>query len=320
MTLARKRDAEQCYLITVVVVEGRNLLLPLRKVNDIFETALGRALKKTEVEFHCGVVNVNHYHLVVSDATKPELGEFLRELNKVAAVELNRCHGKDGPVFRAHYHDEPLEDPDEILNAMAYTLTNPVKDGLVRAMKDWPGYITGIGEIGGRARQVRRGEAHDYSPRTTLDASYTIPAVVPRVFREAGVTAAAFRARLGKACKRWEQYWRGEYRKTGYTGYMTTGELRDLPTNQPQPRPKPKTDLDIIRKTRRLTDLKQRRRLELRLFHEEYELRLKEWREGDRTVRFPLGTYKMRRLHAVNIAPGVDTGPSPLGTTPRSPP
>ena len=304
MTLARLREGEQCYLITVVVVEGRCLLRPQEEINDIFETALGRALEIVEVEFHCGVVNVNHYHLVLSDLDESRLGEFMRELNQVAAVELNRHHTKDGPVFRAHYHDEPIDDADEILNSMAYTLTNPVKDGLVRTMKDWPGYVTRIGEIGGEPRRVMRGTAHEYSKRSKLEASYKIRAVMPKVFRDAGVTPAAFRARLGEACKRWERKWRKALRDDdSHEGFKTTSELRSLPTNRPTPRPKRKTDLDLARRRRQLTALRRRRRARYRAFLEAYEEALRAWREGDREVEFPYGVYKMRRLHDVRHGP-----------------
>ncbi len=303
MTLARLREGEQCYLITVVVVEGRCLLRPQEEINDIFETALGRALEIVEVEFHCGVVNVNHYHLVLSDLDESRLGEFMRELNQVAAVELNRHHTKDGPVFRAHYHDEPIDDADEILNSMAYTLTNPVKDGLVRAMKDWPGYITRIGEIGGAPREVLRGEAHAYSPRSKLDDRYEIRAVVPKVFRRLGWTAAAFRARLGELCKRWERKWRRQHRASGHEGYKTRSQLRELSTDRRQPRPKPKTDLDITRRDLQLTALRRRRRARRRAFLEAYDDALRAWRGGDREVEFPYGVYKMRRLHDVAYGP-----------------
>ena len=297
MTDPAQRKERQAYMVTVKAIEGRALLRPQPEVTEIFEVALGQALEETSVELHSACANTNHYHLVLTDV-EGELGRFMRILNRTLAVELNRLHGRTGPVV-LRYHWEPLDEAFELYNAMTYTLTNPVKDGLARTTKDWRGHVTRIRELGGEAREVTRGRSgHLWSERSKLEPSYTIPITIPELLL-AEDSPAGVRARLGKMVSAASRKWRRLHKDTPV---MTRRRLETLPLNQPREGPKRYRGLDIRRQRKRLTVLRRRRLLERQDFVQKHHDAMKAWRERDRNVVFPYGTYRMKVLHKVQCA------------------
>ena len=83
---------------------------------------------------------------------------------------------------------------------------------------------------------------------------------------------------------------------------MPKGKLRKLSPRVPRARPKRYRGLDIGRRRKRLSFLRRRRRLERQDFVEKHRDAMTAWREHNRDVVFPYGTYKMRRLHDVTCA------------------
>ena len=297
MTDPVQRKQNQSLFVTVAVVQGCALLRPEEKVNEIFEVALAHALEETSVELHSSCANTNHYHLVLTDV-EAELGHFMQLLNQVLAVELNRLHDRSGPVF-LRYHWEPLDEAFELYNAMTYTLTNPVKDGLARTYDSWCGHVTKIGELGGAARTVTRGRSgHNWSKRSKLERSYEIPVTIPELLL-AEDSHAGVRARLGKMVQQSSRKWRSVHKDRPV---MPKGKLRKLPPSVPRARPKRYRGLDVGRRRKRLSFLRRRRLLERRDFVEKHRDAMTAWRERNREVVFPYGTYKMRRLHGVREA------------------
>ena len=296
MTDPVQRKQNQSLFVTVAVVQGCALLRPEEKVNEIFEVALAHALEETSVELHSSCANTNHYHLVLTDV-EAELGHFMQLLNQVLAVELNRLHDRSGPVF-LRYHWEPLDEAFELYNAMTYTLTNPVKDGLARTYDKWCGHVMRIGELGGRPREVLRGRSgHKWSKRSKLKKRYEITYTIPALLAEDG--PGGVRARLGKMVRQTSIKWRAAHK---HRPVMSKGRLRNLSPCKPRPRPKRWRGLDIRRRRKRLSDLRRRRLLERRDFVQKHRDAMTAWRERNREVEFPYGTYKMRRLHDVTCA------------------
>ena len=83
---------------------------------------------------------------------------------------------------------------------------------------------------------------------------------------------------------------------------MSKGRLRKLSPSKPRPRPERYRGLDIRRQRKRLSVLRRRRLLERQDFVQKHRDAMTAWRERNREVVFPYGTYKMRRLHGVREA------------------
>jgi putative transposase len=98
---------------------------------------------------HAVSIESNHYHMVITDL-EGKLSEFIQELNRSAARCLLAYYRQRFPELRidaiwsaAHSFSAPLLlTRNAILDKLVYTFTNPVKDGLVRDYRKWPGFNT----------------------------------------------------------------------------------------------------------------------------------------------------------------------------------
>ena len=151
------------YMVTRSTTMSLFLLVPGPVVNEILEYCLAFAARGRGIRIHAFSVQSNHYHLVVTD-TEGKLSEFMQEFNRCAA----RCllayyrHRFDKTRVDAvwtpaqSFSGQALSTAAAIYRAIAYTLTNPVKDGLVHDYRRWPGLNSRPAEWRGRARAVKR--------------------------------------------------------------------------------------------------------------------------------------------------------------------
>jgi putative transposase len=78
-----------------------------------------------------------HYHLLLR-IEEPTLARGMQYLNARHAESFNRRHERDGHVFGARYHSEPVETPGHALEVCRYIALNPVRAGLCASPEDWP--------------------------------------------------------------------------------------------------------------------------------------------------------------------------------------
>lgn len=169
------------YLITRTTVMSLFLLTPSKIVNQIMEYCLARAARGRGILIHAVSVESNHFHLVVTD-TEGRLSDFMQELDRSAArclLQHYRARFPDKRLDAVWTHAQPfsatlLVTPNAILDAIVYTLTNPVKDGLVRDYRKWPGFNTRPSDWRRGARTARRPSV--YFKRTEAEISYCVTA------------------------------------------------------------------------------------------------------------------------------------------------
>lgn len=141
------------YLVTRTTAMSLFLLAPGKVVNGIMEYCLALALRGRKIKLHAISVESNHFHMVVTDMDG-QMSEFMQE--------FNRCTGRCLlPYYRARYPKTRIDSlwsgaqsytcdllltQRAILRELVYTYTNPVKDGLVRDYRKWPGFNTRPGQ------------------------------------------------------------------------------------------------------------------------------------------------------------------------------
>ncbi|KIG16392.1 transposase [Enhygromyxa salina] len=107
------------------------------------------------VQVHASLWMSDHHH---TDVTDPEanLAPFKQQLHSLAARGRNTQLGRFDSVWSG---DAPCDTArptdDESLMDLVYTLTNPVKAGLVKWSRQWPGFST-IGWRFGETRTFKR--------------------------------------------------------------------------------------------------------------------------------------------------------------------
>lgn len=79
-----------------------------------------------------------HYHLVLFAGAEPQVSRGMLMLNSVYAREFNQRYARRGHLFGKRYSPTHVNDEPHLLAAVAYTLRNPVRAGLVTRVEDWP--------------------------------------------------------------------------------------------------------------------------------------------------------------------------------------
>jgi len=148
------------YLVTRNTVMSLFLLTPNQTVNQILEYCLAWAANKHGVLLHAVSVESNHFHVELTDALG-QLSDFVQEFDSRVARCLLEYYRERFPQRRL----DALWSPADSFNAtllvtanavLVYTLTNPVKDGLVHDYRKWPGFNTRPSDWRGRVRRVKR--------------------------------------------------------------------------------------------------------------------------------------------------------------------
>jgi len=103
---------------------------------------LAHAAARYEIRIHASVWMSNHHHTDVTDPNG-DLVPFKQLLHSMIARGRNARIGRNDTFWSG---DDPSDTrrstDDESMGDLVYTLTNPVKDGLVKWGRLWPGFTT----------------------------------------------------------------------------------------------------------------------------------------------------------------------------------
>lgn len=137
------------------------------EVNNLVGYCVAHAANKCGIKVHACVFMSNHHH---TDVTDPDgrIVEFKQLLHSMLARAINALRGRFEGVWN---RDKPCDtrraEHSESLADLVYTITNPVKDGLVKWSHQWPGFTT-YGWRFGESRKFKR-------PAWFFDASGNMP-------------------------------------------------------------------------------------------------------------------------------------------------
>jgi hypothetical protein len=167
---------------------GRLMLLAPRGSKTAKELAnfigycLAHAAERYGIRIHASVWMSNHHHTDVSDPDGNLVG-FKQLLHSMVARGLNAWLPRTDSFWSG---DDPSDTQrptdDESLNDLVYTLTNPVKSGLVKWGRLWPGFTT-AGWRFGETRTFKRPDwFFDKEGEMPKEASLTL--VRPPIFEK----------------------------------------------------------------------------------------------------------------------------------------
>ncbi len=144
------------YDITVQTVDRQFLFKPAPEITNIFGASLARAQRAFPVDIHYGLANVTHPHLGVSasDEQLNNLEPFFNLSASLVACEVNRFWHRKGPLWMSRVHMAPCVSDERAEERLYYAMTNPMKDGLVDKLSQYPGFST--------YRELARGEGQRY--------------------------------------------------------------------------------------------------------------------------------------------------------------
>ncbi len=291
------------YLFTRRTAQRQFLLLPSEEaVEQVFLFCLAFAAVAFGFEVHAYCILSNHFHLVVTDL-EGKLPRFAHWLHLHVSKALNVEYKRGENLWSdKEYSAVHLVDREDVLDKIAYTISNPVSSWLVSNSSRWPGLVSLPMTLAGHVlRAIRPGFfSHASGPcPQQVDLQLTKPPlfddlsdeqfralVVERVnTREAALRKQ--RRREGKGFLGRKRLKAQKWHDTPWTVISGAAARRGI-----TPRVACKDKWRRIERLRRLVS-----------FRIAYAAALAAWREGSRSVQFPAGTYLMRVLHGVACAP-----------------
>ncbi len=277
-------------MVTRSCVDHRFLLRPGVVTNQIVGYLLALAATRYEVEVHAYCVMSNHMHLVVTDP-HARLPEFFGYLDAFIGRAVNQLYGRTGCFWDDKGYNAVLAaSPEDVLDRCVYVLANPVKAGLVRKARQWPGLWSPPDQVGETVTFDR--PSHFFRTTGTMPGSASLRVTVPPGCGE----VEDFRRRLAAALAVREAE---EGRKR--LGVLGVARVLKQRVWERPARPKERPTLKprfAARDLGRRIELARR----LKLFLAEHRESLLAWRDGRRDTVFPEGTYLMRVLHGAACA------------------
>ncbi len=127
------------YFVTLSVEEG--ILLPANPlIKFILKAALVRAFKHHPLEINHFIVNGTHIHMIVRIENPEDLPKFMERFKTESAHYLNRIIGRRKRTVWCERYDSPaLLTREDVISKIVYLYTNPVKDGLIETINNYPG-------------------------------------------------------------------------------------------------------------------------------------------------------------------------------------
>ena len=122
-------------------IQGFAFLKPTREVRAITKGVLAYSLEqhKDTIELHHYVVLSNHFHILLSAKSSPDLASFMCYFKGNLARELARVHEWHGTLWQKRYSSEEILDETGLIEIFKYITQNSVKEGLVDHPKNWTG-------------------------------------------------------------------------------------------------------------------------------------------------------------------------------------
>jgi len=136
------------YLLTRNTSERRYFLRPTKELREAILYCIADAQAQHPVQIHAFCAMSNHVHVVLTDldGTAPL---FVQAMNQNIARFVNCSLGRFGAMWEGGARPNycVLPEHGDILDKIVYTLTNPVKAGLVSEHHLWPGALSNTAQI-----------------------------------------------------------------------------------------------------------------------------------------------------------------------------
>ena len=300
MTAPRMILPDRFYMITRRCAQRMFLLRPDPATHQTFLYCLIHAASRWDIMIVLPSAMSNHHHTIIYDR-HGQVIEFMQHFHSLLARSMNALRGRWENFFAT---EEPslveLVDRNDILDKLRYAATNPVKDGLVERVADWPGVNGFESLVSGQPVTVSRPEKFF---RVTGDMpeqvefACRVPVNHPKIGDVAG-----FLKELGELVAQTEQELA---RARAAEGRRVMGPRRvlrqpwsDSPTSH-EPRRGPRPRVAARSTWSRLCALQRNQ-----VFIEAYRAARTLWLAGLDAV-FPRGTFWLRRFARIQVADAI---------------
>lgn len=259
------------------------MLRPDEALSNAFVYCLALAAEKHRVSVHALCAMSNHYHLVITD-NDGVLPEFMAWLNRQLAMCVKRIRRWDEVVWEPNvaYSAVELEGVSEALDKAAYVLLNPVSAALVRSPERWPGALSTVERLRIGCMQATRPSvwfANDAPESVSLELS------PPPCF----ANSLDYCKALDDLLQTRASFVRAELQRKGRSFLGRVRLRKTAVATRPTKKKEPLGRNPVFSALTRNGWLAAVERL--RAFRLAYRTAYRAWRNGDRSVEFPAGTW-----------------------------
>ena len=285
-------------MITRRCTQRQFLMRPDPETNNAFIYCLAVAAQRAGIEVIFTAAQSNHHHTGIHDP-KGNYPEFIEHFHKLLAKSMNCLRGRRENFWSSEQTSVlRLVDRNDVLDKMVYALTNPAKDNLVAAVKDWPGANSLDAMVTGRPLTAHR-PAHFFREDGPMPDTVTLSISRPVEF--ADMDAEDYRVLLTSRVQAAEAT-AADKRYANGVGVLGRQRIlhqnwRDSPTS-PEPRRNLAPRVAAKNKWSRIEAL-----LRNKLFRVSYAQAFNAFKAGVKDVLFPAGTYWLRRFAAAACEP-----------------
>jgi len=297
MTQARYVAPKSVVMVTRRTGERRFLLKPTPWMRAVFTYLLAWACSETGLKLVAAYCGSNHYHLILYDplGRAPDFARlFNGMMTRVLNAERKQAHTSLWDNRKTHI--VPIEDEEGLLDKLAYIAANPVQDGIVPRGDMWTGVRTRPMHLA-TTQERARPKARLFSKRSRMPKQVALEFCVPPML--AHWDRDALVAELERRIEEKEGAAREAMRKAGRS-FLGLKKVRATRTSQratKEDRPQRRTPRFIAGTAEAWRAAHNR----LKRFHSLYREALGAFRQGDRAVAFPHGTYQMQHVAGVRV-------------------
>ena len=297
MTQPRRHIAGQVVHLVRRCFQRRFLLRPDAFINRVIAYEVARASERHGQAIYGVMAMSNHIHQISADTTGERSGymrDAMREISRARNYNLKR---RDSLWDGRPFGDTVLLDRDAIERQLVYLWTNPVAAGLVKRVKDWPGFKI-LPRHWGKTLWVRR--PRGYHGRKSPEYVKITP-LPPPGYEE--MTLSEVRRHFERLIREAEEKIHGERKgkriigKERVCGTDPFSCPRDLGKDRGGASPR------FASKNRVLRERAEGRH---QGFQDSYQRQRLKWRNGGRSsgsVRFPCGTVQLRKRAPIRCDP-----------------
>ena len=282
-------------MLTRRCTQRQFLLRPDAATNNAFIYCLGVAAKRHAVNVIIFTQMSNHLHDKIYD--REGVGPaFYEHFHKLLAKCVNAIRGRWENVFASEQTSVVrCETQDALIEKIVYIATNPVNDGLVERVEDWPGASGYRALIDGTPLRATRPK-HFFAEDGDMPEEVELELTIPPELGDRDTILAAVQRRVAAVEEE-------QARRRAASGKRVLGRnailrqsWRDSPTSR-EPRRGLRPTIAARNLWARLEAIQRKRE-----FTTQYRAARRALLAGA-PIPFPFGTYGLRRLAGVEVAP-----------------
>ncbi len=281
--------------VTCRTIQSRFLLRPSPSLNQLVIGVLGRAQRLHQVACHDIVVMSNHWHGLFSVKDANQLARFMEFVDSNLAREVGRLVDWPDKVWARRYHSIVVSNEEMAqVERFRYLLSHGVKEGLVGRVTEWPG-VHAIRELleGKPLKGLWFDRTKEYAARIRGEDFGRLKYATEEVLELSplpcweDLTPEQYREQVATQIEDIERTAAAELRKKGLQPLGVPAILRQRPHTRPA-----KTKKSPAPAFHAATQAM--RQLLWTMYSEfvgKFRDAAEQWRTGDRTARFPVGSF-----------------------------